>query len=247
MEANSPAERAGLKSKDKFLSFAAVPIYSQEQLVDLIRKRGGQPSEIQIERAHGKRTLNVTPMVDPNTKRGRIGVTLTSSSTVVYQVQKPGPAPWTQFADVWDMMVTTISALFHSKQTGIGAKDLSGPVGILTVLAVQVNTDYRLALKFLVLLNINLAILNLLPVPVLDGGHIVMAMIEKIRRRPLSVRFVEYTTTAFAVLLISFMLYVTFFDIKRFSLFRSMFRRETQIEQTEKPSTLPSPAVMPAK
>ena len=58
----------------------------------------------------------------------------------------------------------------------------------------------------------------MLPIPVLDGGHILMAMLERIRRRPLDVRFVEYTTTVFAVLLISFMLYVTFFDFKRLPL-----------------------------
>src|ERR1041385_1053479 len=103
------------------------------------------------------------------------------------------------------------------------------------MLAAWFNTDYRLALDFLVLLNVNLAILNLLPVPVLDGGHVLLSVVERIRRRPLSPRFVEYTTTAFAVLLISFMLYVSFFDIKRFSLFRSMFHRDTQIEQPEKP------------
>ena len=61
------------------------------------------------------------------------------------------------------------------------------------------NTDYRLALRFLVMLNINLAIINMLPIPVLDGGHILMAVFERIRRRPLDVRVVEYTTTAFAV------------------------------------------------
>jgi hypothetical protein len=80
---------------------------------------------------------------------------------------------------------------------------------------------------------------------VLDGGHILMALIERVRRRPLSVKFVEYTTTAFAVLLISFMLYVSFFDIKRFSLFRAMFKRDTQIEQQEK--TLDTPAPPAAK
>src|SRR5579872_4633602 len=145
-------------------------------------------------------------------------------------------------ADVLDKTVSTFSALLHSKQTGVGAKDLSGPVGILTVLAAQVNTDYRLALSFLVLLNVNLAIINLLPLPVLDGGHIAMSIIERIRRRPLSVKFVEYSTTVFAVLLISFMLYVTFFDIKRMSLFKSMFHREVQVEQTEKPADAPAPA-----
>jgi len=90
-----------------------------------------------------------------------------------------------------------------------------------------------LALSFLVLLNVNLAIINLLPVPVLDGGHIMMSLVEKIRRRPLSVKFVEYTTTAFAVLLISFMLYVTFFDLKRMPLIGSWFKSKATIEQPE--------------
>src|SRR5207245_9553267 len=138
-------------------------------------------------------------------------------------VQRPGPKPWANVTEVVDKTIKTISALVHTRQTGVGAKDLSGPVGILTILASQVNADYRLALNFLVLLNVNLALLNLLPIPVLDGGHILLAVIEKIRRRPASAKFIEYTTTAFAVLLISFMLYVTFFDIQRFSLFKAMF------------------------
>jgi regulator of sigma E protease len=134
--------------------------------------------------------------------------------------------------------------LIHTRETGVGAKDLSGPVGILSILAAQVKTDYRLALSFLVLLNINLAIINLLPIPVLDGGHILMAIIEKIWRRPLSLRFVEYVTTGFAMLLISLMLYITFFDIKRWQLFRAMFNSEVQIEQTTTPATS---ATVPAK
>jgi regulator of sigma E protease len=145
------------------------------------------------------------------------------------------PTPWAQVKDVCAKMAGTFSALAHSKQTGVGAKDLSGPVGILAVLASQVNSDYRLALSFLVLLNINLTFINLLPIPMLDGGHILMAIIEKIRRRPLSIKFVEYTTTGFAVLLISFMLYVTFFDIKRLSLFRAMFTTDVQIQQSAPP------------
>ena len=111
-----------------------------------------------------------------------------------------------------------------------------GPVGIFGVLAVQFSTDYRLALSFLVMLNINLAILNMFPMPVLDGGHILMAVIERIRRRPLEVRIVEYTTTGFAILLISFMIYVTFFDVKRLPLFHLMFNRDSQVEQPATPS-----------
>ena len=189
-------------------------------------------------------TLSITPKVDPVTKKGRIGVVLGNSSKAIYRVEKPGPTPWALIGDVLDQMLATFGALAHSKETGVGAKDLSGPVGILAMLGSQVNTDYRLALKFLVLLNINLAILNLLPIPVLDGGHILLAIIEKIRRRPVNVRLQEYATTAFALLLISFMIYVTFFDLKRFSLFKSMFTQDSQIESAEKPAATTTPALV---
>jgi regulator of sigma E protease len=232
----SAAEKAGLKRDDHIVSFAGVPIASREQLIELIRKRGGQSTEIRVERGAQKMTLTITPAIDPTTKYGRIGVILGVDSTQLYVIQKPGPTPWANISEVMDKTFTVISALIHTRQTGVGAKDLSGPVGILTILASQVNTDYRLALNFLVFLSINLAIINLLPIPVLDGGHILMAIVEKVRRRPLSTKFVEYLNTGFAVVLISFMLYVTFFDIKRFPLFRAMFQSDVQIEQSAPPA-----------
>jgi regulator of sigma E protease len=245
VQADSPAEKAGLKENDRFISFGGVPVVGQQQLVDLIQKRGGEPTEVIIQRGEQTLTFSVTPaIIDPEKKTGRIGAMLTSDSTIVYRVMKPGPKPWELVGDVWDKTVRTFSALIYHKQTGVGAKDLSGPVGILAMLAAWVNTDYRLALNFLVLLNVNLAILNLLPIPVLDGGHILLAMVEKVRRRPISGKLIEYTTAAFAVLLISFMLYVTFFDIRRFSLFKAMFSKDVQIEQADAPAK-PTPA--PAK
>jgi regulator of sigma E protease len=70
-----------------------------------------------------------------------------------------------------------------------------------------------LAIWFSVVLNVNLALLNLLPIPVLDGGHITLAIIEAIRRKPLNVRVLEIVQSGFAMLLIGYMLYVTFFDV----------------------------------
>jgi len=84
--------------------------------------------------------------------------------------------------------------------------------------------------------------MNLLPVPVLDGGHIVMSIFEGLRGQPMSVRLQEYLTTAFAVLLIGFMLFVSFHDIKRFGMFRSMFTQEVEIEDQSTPKTNPAPA-----
>jgi regulator of sigma E protease len=245
VESGGPAAKAGLKVDDEFVSFAGVSIYSQDQLVELIRKRPGQASQVVVKRGDEKLSLSVTPLFDPKTQRGRIGVGLIPSAKTVYMVRRPGPLPWDSVWDAWAKTWDTVSALFHSKQTGVGVKDLSGPPGILAMLAAQIKTDYRLALSFLVLLNVNLAIINLLPLPVLDGGHIVMSIIEAVRRRPLSVRVVEYVNTAFALLLITFMVYVSFNDVKRFRLFKSMFQHETQIESSSQKADAPPAVVAP--
>ena len=232
VESGKPAAAAGLQTGDKIVSVNGIPVPGQSQMIDLISKSEGKPCEIVFDRNGERKSVSVTPQFDPATKRARIGI---SFSMGIYEVQHP--TPWAQVRDVCTKMIDTFSALAHSKQTGVGAKDLAGPVGILAILASYVNNDYRLALSFLVMLNINLAFINLLPIPVLDGGHIVMAIIEKIRRRPLSLKFVEYTTTGFFVLLMSFMLYITIFgDIKRLGIYRAMFKSDVQIEQAAQPA-----------
>ena len=70
-----------------------------------------------------------------------------------------------------------------------------------------------LALWFSVILNVNLAILNMLPIPVLDGGHIVLALIEGVRRKPVNMKVLEWVQTACATIIIGYMLYISFFDI----------------------------------
>jgi regulator of sigma E protease len=239
VQAGGPADAAHLKSDDEVVGFAGVPVSSRQQLISLIQKRGAEATPLVVKRGNEKLTVTVTPAMDPSTKKSRIGVEF-SLGKDVYEIEHP--TPWAQVRDVCQQVYATISALVHSHESGVKASDLSGPVGIIGVLAVQWSTDYRLALSFLVMLNINLAILNMLPMPVLDGGHILMAVIERIRRRPLEVRIVEYTTTAFAVLLISFMAYVTMYDIKRLPLFHLMFNRDSQIEQPETPGSPPSEA-----
>lgn len=239
-----PAEKVGLKTGDKFLSFDGVYVLSQEHLSDVINKGEGRPCEVVVERDGKKLTLTVTPVFDPETKRGRIGVGFAGGH---YEVQRPGPTPVDQFSDVLRLMGKTFSALFHSKETGVTAKDMSGPVGILGKLAVDVKTDFRLALSFMVMLNINLALLNLLPLPVLDGGHILMALYEIVTRRRVGVRFQEVVTTGFAVMLISFMAYVTFYDVRRAPIFGQLLKQKSVIESPARPASEPVPTPAPAK
>jgi len=236
------AAAANLKADDEILSLAGKTISSREELTKLIQACGGKKTPLVIQRGDQQLELEVTPTWDATSKVYLLGV-IYGAGKDIYEIEHP--TPLAQVRDVWEQLYGTITALIHSHDSGVRASDLSGPVGIFSMLAVWVNTDYRLALHFLVLLNINLAILNMLPIPVLDGGHVVMAILERIRRRPLEVRLMEYTTTVFAVLLISFMLYVTFFDIRRIPLFRGLFNRKTQIEQPANPAG-PAPAAQPA-
>ena len=230
VRSGSPAQAAGLKAGDEILMFAQVPLFGADQFIKLVQKCPGEAKDIIIRRDGQRLALKVTPRLDGSAKVGRIGAEI-GTGKPIYRIEHI--PPWTQITDVVDKTVSTFSALVHSKQTGVGLKDLSGPPGILALLAAYVNSDWRLALSFLVLLNINLAIINLFPMPVLDGGHIVMALAERVFGRPLPQRLVEYTTTTFAVLLIGFMLYVSFNDVRRFSLFRSMFKQEVTIEKQE--------------
>jgi regulator of sigma E protease len=106
----------------------------------------------------------------------------------------------------------TIGALFGKND--IGVQQLGGAVMIIRVYKnLFENEDgWRLVLWFSVLLNVNLAMLNMLPLPVLDGGHILLSLIEVVRRRPVSAKLLNYIQSGFAVLLITFMVYIAFFD-----------------------------------
>jgi regulator of sigma E protease len=247
VDEGGPAEAAGIKTKDLVVEFAGVKIAGIRQFTKLVNERAGKPTDIVVKRGDQRVALNVTPRGVEG--EGRIRVSFESGKNY-YEIQKPGPAPWVSIANVVDKTLKTLNAVFfRSRETGVGPSDLAGPIGIFTMLAHQVSVDYRLALSFLLLLNVNLAILNLLPLPVLDGGHILMSIIEKIMHRPLPVKIQEYATTVFAVLLISFMLFVSFHDVKRIKsgLFKALFEQENQIGgEPPKYETPPAPADAPA-
>jgi regulator of sigma E protease len=112
-------------------------------------------------------------------------------------------------------MIETFGALF-ARHSDIKAQHLGGAVKIMDVYYRLFNSEegWRLALWFSVLMNVNLALLNLLPIPVLDGGHILLAIIEGIRRKPISARIISVIQTGCAVALIAFMVYIAFYDVQ---------------------------------
>jgi len=231
---STPASKADVQAGDVIKSAAGVRVTSTRQLVDIIQAQDNKEFQLDLLRGDKGIQVSITP------KDNRLGVALKQDIGLVfkpepirYSKELAHPSPAAQIGDVLDKIAITFKALGRGKESGVGAKDLSGPVGIFGMLAIQVNHDLRLALSFLVLLNINLAILNLLPVPVLDGGHILLSVIEWIRKEPVSVKIQEWATTAFAAVLLCFFVYVTFADVKRVPLLHDIFNRDT--EKVEQP------------
>ena len=124
------------------------------------------------------------------------------------------PTPWEQFKRVIEMTYKSLRGIFKGR---LGVRHLSGPLGIFRGIAVTyVNGGLMRALSLIVMITYSLAILNLMPFPVLDGGHIVLSLIQWATGKPLSPKIVQPLFVVFIALLLSMMLYVTFYDILRF-------------------------------
>ncbi len=141
-------------------------------------------------------------------KHPMLGFSIEPKIITVYQ------APVEQICAAAALTWRTLATLVHP-DSDIKLNHLSGPPGIAWVIY-RLSTDFRQVLSFIVLINVNLAILNLLPLPVLDGGHIVLATVNRFRKKPISGEYIGTLQNIFSVLLLGLMVYVIFFsDVPR--------------------------------
>lgn len=220
--ANSPAQKQGLKSGDQVLSINNIDTYNLNDVAAVIKDletlSQGKPITLKIKRGDQTKIVEVIKEVLPNASQEdnqpRIGILWDDRGITKLDY----PSPLQQISASIKTMIATLDAVFSPK-SDVKAEHLSGPVGIMRVyyLLFESPDGWRLALWFSVILNVNLAILNLLPIPILDGGHITIASIEAIRKRPIRPKTLEIIQTGFAYLLIGYMLYITFFDIQDLS------------------------------
>jgi regulator of sigma E protease len=124
------------------------------------------------------------------------------------------PTPWTQFKQVISMTYKSLRSIFKGK---LKMRHLSGPLGIFRGIAITyAKGGIMRALSLIVMITYSLAILNLMPLPVLDGGHIVLSLIQLVFGKPLSPKIVQPMFVIVIVLLFSMMLYVSFYDALRY-------------------------------
>ena len=210
---NSPAAVAGIKPRDKVLEVNGAPLYHFGALSDFIESHPGEDLSLTLERNCAPITVTLTPEkpIDSPDAKPRVGIKWDADG----EMKLAHPGAIEQVRASVNTMLDTFGALFASK-TDIKPQHLGSPVQIMSIYYRLFSSvhGWRQALWFSVLLNVNLALLNLLPIPVLDGGHILLAVLEGIRRKPISARVVGFVQTGFAVLLIGFMLYIAFFDVQ---------------------------------
>jgi regulator of sigma E protease len=212
---NSPADKVGLVKGDQILKIDGDLLYSNIQLTQYLKKKDFKPVVLEVKKNSGEVVnVEVTPVkpMPPTDRDPMLGISWNIHADVDVRIVHPNPL--TQVADSLKMMWVTITSVVDPGSS-IGVDHLSGPVGIGQMLysLLQTEDGWRRILGFLVLFNVNLAVLNMLPFPVLDGGHITMAILEKIFGKPMQMKTMEVIQTACAMALISLMLYVTSKDI----------------------------------
>lgn len=210
----SPAEKAGFKDGDILVSMDGQEFKESDKAVAHVKDGNGKPIDFVITRGDKTLKMVATPVVplSPPGKGPMLGLGFYSAPYQNQGIVHPGPLK--QVSDSLRMMWTTITSVVAS-DSSIGVGHLSGPVGIATLQyqLLQMDDGWRRILAFMVLFNVNLAVLNMMPFPVLDGGHITLAILEKIFGRPVKAKPLEILQTACAIALISLMLFVTSKDI----------------------------------
>ena len=212
---NSPAALAGLKEGDEITAMNGQKVYSFEAVAyteELMTNTPVKAATFTVKRGADTFEKTLVPLkpVAPTNSTPSFGIT----SWVVNQKEVlVHPTPESQIQESAGQIFGTIKAL-TSRKSDVGIQQLGGAVMILRVYKNFFDADngWRHVLWFSVILNVNLALLNLLPLPVLDGGHITLALVEIIRRRPVSAKFLNILQSTCALLLIGFMLFIAFFD-----------------------------------
>jgi len=213
VNAGEPADKAGVKANDVVLALNGQRMVFKEGLGDAIAANAGKQIDLLVRRQGEERHIRVVPELRGN--KGMIGVSLGDETKVF----KPGPVEAVQLSVErnWEssgLIFRTLGGLFTGETS---MRQLQGPVAIAQLSGEAARTDFLSVLSLMAVLSLNLGLINLMPVPVLDGGHITIMALEGIARRDFSMQVKEKMLLAGFVVLMMLMVTVIYNDVTRIS------------------------------
>lgn len=215
----SPAEKGGLQEGDTIVSVNGELVTGGRSLIDRVRSLAGQEITIRFKRGDTTYSVNVTPRVNPPANEGALGVSLGESA---YVHSAGWLSPWVGLKETGSQIVTTVDGVgqfFRQMFTrGSVSEEVSGIVGIGAATGVVRRMGLAPLLQFIALISTNLAVVNLLPILPLDGGHLLFLVAEKIRKRPVSEKIRQWVGLSGLVAMILLAIIVTYRDVIRFEI-----------------------------
>lgn len=214
---NSAAAEAGFKAGDKVLSIDGQTMDSFEDIRRTISLNIGTPVTIRLERDGKEKTVRVTPKVEHLTDRfgmehskGLLGI---SSTEVAFRKLDAPAALRESLKEIWNITAGTLRGVGQMIAGVRGTEELGGPLRIAEMSGKVAKDGSPALIWFIVVLSVNLGLINLFPVPLLDGGHLLFYGIEALRGRPLGERVQEIGARIGALLVLSLMLFATWNDL----------------------------------
>ncbi len=211
----SLAKKIGLRNGDLIAEAAGEKISKVSAFEEILKKNAGK--KIKLKVLPGKH-LSAAGSSEETRKDNLLGATLEEgfpvlgfAPGVVYRMRKEGPffATYSAIKNV----VLTLKGLMTRR---VSTKGISGPVGIVGFIAKSISISFTTFLYFIGFLSANFAVINLLPIPIVDGGHIMFCALEKVRRKPIRQKTMTVIVNVFFVLILAFFLFVTRNDVLRF-------------------------------
>lgn len=219
----SAAEEAGIRAGDAVTAVNGQAVKKWDELSQAIGRSGGERLRVTLQRGGQVMDLTVVPRL--MTTRNLFGEALESykigispSPRTVVERSNPFQALWLGLKQTWVVTELTVISIAKMFQGVVSPKTLGGPILIAQIAGAQVQEGIIPFIMFMALLSINLAILNLLPIPVLDGGHLLFYGIEWVTGREVNIRWREMAQQVGFVLLIMLMVFVFAMDIERLNI-----------------------------
>ncbi len=214
--ASSPAEKAGLQSGDVIRKINGSSISGVHQFIEQVKANAGKTVAVVVKRGQTLLELNVVPESGKN-QQVRIGVRLQSQTVHGTELFRMGL--WDGmaygFTRTWEMTGLTMQVFGKMVTAAISPDNLGGPIAIAQLAGKTAELGLVYFLSFLALISVNLGVLNLLPIPILDGGLLVYLGLEKLRGKPLSSKMLEISQMAGLSLIIALMVFAFYNDLSR--------------------------------